>query len=118
MMKRSLIAGATAVGVLFAALVTPATVAASAQISLSPEIDCGITVWSEAEAAELAAACDKDVEVLGADGEGSRLFAEPDGEMRLEMEAEGSLFRKSATAHTVLGSDGTADYGWEGTQWV
>jgi hypothetical protein len=118
MMKRSLIAGATAVGVLFAALVTPATVAASAQISLSPEIDCGITVWSEVEAATVAEACDKDIEVAGATGDSVRLFAEPDGGMRMEAAVEDSVWWRNAAARTLLSPDGPAEYGWEGDRWV
>lgn len=117
-MKRSLIAGATAVGMLFAALVAPATVAASAEISPSPEIDCGITVWSETEAAELAAACDKDVEVVGATGDSARLFAEPDGGMRMEAAVEDPVWWRNAATRTLLSPDATAEYGWEGSRWV
>ncbi|WP_369370701.1 hypothetical protein AB1046_18210 [Promicromonospora sp. Populi] len=65
-MKHSLVARAIAVGMLFAAFGTPATVAASAEILPSPEGDCGITVWSEADAVAPAEACDKDVKVPGA----------------------------------------------------
>jgi len=65
MMKRSLVAGAVAVGMLFAAFVGPATAAAAAEILPSPGVDCGITVWSEAEAPAPAEACDPDVKVPG-----------------------------------------------------
>ena len=69
-MKRSLIVGATAVGMLFGAFVAPATVAVAAEIRPLPEVDCGITVWSGEEAVALAEACEKNIEVVGATGDG------------------------------------------------
>lgn len=117
-MKRSLIAGATVAGMLFGAFVSPATVAASAETTPSPEVDCGITVWGEAEAVSLAEACDKDVEVMGATGDGARLFAEPDGEMRIEASGLDPYVTTGAAARTALNRASGGDYGWTGTRWV
>ncbi|PUB24016.1 hypothetical protein C8K30_110160 [Promicromonospora sp. AC04] len=117
-MKRSLIAGATVAGMLFGAFVAPATVAASAETTPSPEVDCGITVWGEAEAVSLAEACDKDVEVMGATGDGARLFAEPDGEMRIEASGLDPYVTTGAAARTALNRASGGDYGWTGTRWV
>jgi hypothetical protein len=117
-MKRSLIAGATAVGVLFAALATPATAAASAEASASIVVECDGAAESEAAAVALAAACGDDVEVLGASGSGAELFAEPNGGMRFEASAVDPYVSRQSTARTVLRSAGPSGYGWTGTQWV
>lgn len=117
-MKRSLIAGATAAGLLFGAFVTPATVAVSAEVSTAPAVDCGSTVRSEAEATKRAAACDKDVEVLGTTENGARLFAEPNGAMRLEASAFERTIESRSAVRTVLRSSGTSGYGWTGSEWV
>ncbi|MFD6141589.1 hypothetical protein [Promicromonospora sp. NPDC060271] len=117
-MKRSMIAGATAAGLLFGALATPATVAVSAEVSTVPPVDCGSTARSEAEAAELAAACDKDVEVHGVTDDGARLFAEPNGVMRLEASSVEHTIESRAAVRTVLRSSGTSGYGWTGQEWV
>jgi hypothetical protein len=118
MMKRSLIAGATAVGMLFAAFVTPATVAASAEKTPAPAVECDGAAESEAAAVALAAECVEDVEVLGAAGDSAALFAEPDGAMRLEASGLDPYVSRQATARTVLRQAGPSGYGWTGTQWV
>jgi hypothetical protein len=117
-MKRSLIAGATAVGMVFAALAAPAAVAAPAEVSPSSAITCDGVAESEAAAVALAATCDDDVEVLGAAGDGAKLFAEPNGGMRVEASALDPYVSRQATARTVLRPAGSSGYGWTGTQWV
>jgi hypothetical protein len=118
MMKRSLIAGAAAVGLVLAAFATPATVAASAEVSAAPAVACDGAAEDETAAVALAAACAEDVRVLSATGDGSALFAEPDGSMRLEASAVGPSVSRKHTARTVLRPAGPSGYGWPGTQWV
>ncbi|MFC4629255.1 hypothetical protein ACFO6V_13490 [Promicromonospora alba] len=117
-MKRSLIAGATAVGLVFAAFATPATVAASAEVSAASAAECDGTAEDETAAAALAAACAEDVRVLSATEDGAALFAEPDGSMRLEASAVDPSISRKHTARTVLRPAGPSGYGWPGTQWV
>lgn len=112
-MRRSLIAGATVVGVVLGAFVTPAVAAEPA-----PAVECGITVWGEAEALALAASCDEDIEVHGATTEGARLFAEPDGELRVEASGLTPGVSPRATARTALNPALSPAYGWTGTRWV
>ncbi|MGI5189118.1 hypothetical protein ACQEVI_13355 [Promicromonospora sp. CA-289599] len=114
-MKRSLIAGAAAVGLVFAAFATPATVAASAEVSAASAAECDGTAEDEAAAVALAAVCAEDVRVLGASGDGAALFAEPEGSMLLETSAS---IVKEHTELTALRPTGPSGYGWTGTQWV
>ncbi|MFI9485273.1 hypothetical protein ACIG47_02695 [Promicromonospora sp. NPDC052451] len=112
-MRRSLISGATAVGMVLGAFVTPAVAAESRSAA-----ECSITVWGEAEAAALAEACDEDVEVLGGAKDGTRLFAEPGGTMRAEVSSTDPFMSTRATARTALSPGAPAAYGWTGTQWL
>lgn len=117
-MKRSLIAGATAVGMLVAAFVAPATTAVSAEIPTPPAVECDGAAESEAAALALASACGDDVEVLGAAGGGAEVFAEPNGGMRLEASANDPSVGTPALAWTALRKGGPSSYNWTGTQWV
>jgi hypothetical protein len=119
-MRRSLIARSTAIGMLFAAAGLPVTGAAAADQPSVPALRCDGTAASEMVAAELAVACDEDVEVLGAStNDGVTLFAEPDGEMRLEATVEEDpVVWRDAASRTVLNPDAPSDYGWEGDRWV
>ncbi|WP_423462581.1 hypothetical protein ACO229_20145 [Promicromonospora sp. MS192] len=113
-MRSTLVAGVTAAGMVLGAFVAPATA-----VEPPPTAECGITVWDETEAALLAASCDDDVEVHGATaGGGTRLFVEPDGQMRVEMTASDPSISRAATARTALSSAGAPGYGWTGTRWV
>ncbi|MFI8526378.1 hypothetical protein ACIGB8_18105 [Promicromonospora sukumoe] len=115
-MRRSLIAGATAVGLVLTVLVSPAAAAGAALPA--PAVECDGTAASEAEAVALAGVCAEDVEVLGADGEDTGLVAEPHGTMRFEASALDPYVSTKATARTALNPASAADYGWSGTQWV
>ncbi|MEV0949734.1 hypothetical protein [Promicromonospora sp. NPDC050249] len=117
-MKRSLIAGATAVGLVFAGFVTPTAVAASTEVPPPSAAECDGSAESEAVALALASACGDDVEVVGAAGAGAEVFAEPNGGMRLEATANDSSVERPALAWTALREGGPSSYNWTGTQWV
>lgn len=115
-MKRSLIAGATAAGLLFTAFVSPIAMAAEPASSLAAE--CDGAAQGEAEASALAAACGEDVEVLGGVGDGASLYAEPGGSMRFETSAVDPNVVSLSSTNTVLRPSGPSGYNWTGTQWV
>lgn len=115
-MRRSLIAGATAVGLVLTVLVSPAAAAGTARPT--PAVECDGTAASEAEAVALAGVCAEDVDVLDAGGEDTGLVAEPGGTMRFEASAQDPYLSTRAAAHTALSSTAPADFGWSGTQWV
>jgi len=118
-MRRGLVAGATAVGMLVAAAVLPMTGAAGAEQPLSSVLRCDGAAPSETEAVALAAACDEDVEVLGAsESDSAALYAEPDGAMRMEASVEDPVIGQSADARTLLSATEQPEYGWEGERWV
>ncbi|MGW2092040.1 hypothetical protein [Promicromonospora sukumoe] len=118
-MRRGLVAGATAIGMLVAAAVVPMTGAAAVEQPVAPALRCDGSAPSEPEAIELAAFCAEDVEVLGASGsEGTALYAEPDGGMRMEAAVEDPVIGRSALTGTLLSESGPPEFGWEGTRWV
>lgn len=117
-MRRSLVAGATAIGMLVAAALIPVTGAVASERPAAP-LQCDGTAAGEAAAVELAAACDGDVQVLGGSGsENTALYAEPDGGMRLESYVEDPVVWRNAASRVVLSADGPSEYGGDGNRWV